>query len=241
MSQATIALDAEVREPGTKNAARRLRAAGRVPAVLYGFEKAPVPLACDPKPLLQVVHAESGHNRILEVAVKGGENASAVVQDWQVDPVSDRLLHVDLRRIDLTKKIRVRVAVHAVGEAKGVKVQGGIMEFVQREVELECLPLDIPEFLTADVSELVVGKNLRVRDLAVDSKLKLVGNPDQVVVHIITIKEEEVKAPEEVAAVAGATPAEPEVIKKGKKEVEGEEEGAAKPGGKTEAKGEKKK
>jgi large subunit ribosomal protein L25 len=247
MSQAAIELNAEVRTPGTKNVARRLRAAGQVPAVLYGFEKAPVALACDPKPLLAVVHSESGHNRILNVAVKGGENTSAVVQDWQVDPVSDRLLHVDLRRIDLTKKIRVRIAVHALGEAKGVKVQGGILEFVQREVEVECLPLDIPDFISADVTELVVGKSLRIRDLVVDSKLKVLGNPDQVVAHIITIKEEEVKAPEEAAVVAGAAPAEPEVIKKGKKEVEGEgEEGAAKPEAKgekskPEAKGEKKK
>jgi large subunit ribosomal protein L25 len=242
MSQAAIDLNAEVRIPGTKNVARRLRAAGQVPATLYGLENAPVSLACDPKPLLAVVHSESGHNRILHLAVKGGENTSAVVQDWQVDPVSDRLLHVDLRRIDLAKKLRVNIAVHAVGEAKGVKVQGGIMEFVQRNVEVECLPLDIPEFITADVTELVVGKALRVRDLLVDSKLKLVGNPEQVVVHIITIKEEEVKAPEEVAAVAGAAAAEPEVIKKGKKEVEGEEgEASAKSPGKGDAKGDKKK
>ena len=238
MSQAAIDLNAEVRVPGTKNVARRLRAAGQVPAVLYGFEKAPVALACDPKPLLAVVLSESGHNRILHVAVKGGENTSAMVQDWQVDPVSDRLLHVDLRRIDLAKKIRVGVAVHALGEAKGVKVQGGILEFVQREVEVECLPLDIPDFIGVDVTELVIGKSIRVRDLVPDSKLKLLTNPDQVVVHIITIKEEEVKAVEEVAAVAGVTPSEPEVIKKGKKEVEGEEEGAA---AKPEAKGEKKK
>ncbi len=209
MSQAAIELNAEVRTPGTKNVARRLRAAGQVPAVLYGFEKPPVALACDPKPLLAVVHSESGHNRILNLAVKGGENTSAVVQDWQVDPVSDRLLHVDLRRIDLHKKLHVRIAVHAVGEAKGVKVQGGILEFVQREVEVECLPLDIPDFITADVTELVIGKSLRIRDLVVDSKLKVLGNPDQVVAHIITIKEEEVKAPEEVAAVAGAVPTKP--------------------------------
>src|SRR5579871_715940 len=238
MSQATINLTAETRTPGTKNDARRVRAAGHVPAVLYGFEKTPISLACDPKPLLVVVHSESGHNRILNLAVKGGETASCVVQDWQVDPVSDKLLHVDLRRIDLAKKLRVRIAVHAVGESKGVKVQGGILEFVQREVEVECLPLDIPEFIAADVTELVVGKALRVRDLVVDSKLKLVGNPDQVVAHVITIKEEEVKAPEEAAAAA-ATPAEPEVNKKGKKEEEGEEAAApAKPEG---GKGEKKK
>ena len=152
------------------------------------------------------------------------------------------MLHVDLRRIDLTKKLHVRVAVHAIGEAKGVKVQGGILEFVQRDIEVECLPLDIPDYISADVTELVVGKSIRVRDLVVDSKIKLVSNPDQVVVHIITIKEEEVKAVDEVAAVAGATPSEPEVIKKGKKEVEGEEgEAAGKAPAKAETKGEKKK
>ena len=225
MAQETIALNAEVRTPGTKNDARRVRANGRVPAVLYGAKKDAIALSLEPKPLLAVVLSESGHNRILNLTVTGGETTPAVVKDWLVDPVNDRLLHVDLKRIDLSEKLRVKVAVHAVGEAQGVKVQGGILEFVAREVEVECLPMDIPEFITADVTELVIGKNLRVRDLVVDPKLKLVSAPDQVVAHIVTIKEEEVKAVEEVAAVAAA-PAEPEVIKKGKKEVEGEGEEA---------------
>src|SRR5258708_6243856 len=227
-SQATntgvIEMAAETRTPGTKNDARRVRASGRVPAILYGSKKDAVALSMDPKALLAVVQSEAGHNRVLNLKVAGGETTSAVVKDWLVDPVSDKLLHVDLKRIDLSEKLRVRVTVHAVGESKGVKVQGGILEFVMREVEVECLPLDIPEFIAADVTELVIGKSIRVRDLVVDPKLKLVSNPDQVVAHIITIKEEEVKAPEEVAGAVAAAPTEPEVIKKGKKELEGEGE-----------------
>jgi large subunit ribosomal protein L25 len=236
MAQLSIAMAAETRIPGTKNIARRLRASGRVPAVLYGEQKDALPISLDPKLLLAVVHSEGGHNRILNLTISGGETTSAVLQDWLVDPVSDKLLHVDLKRIDLAKKLRVKVAVHGVGEAPGVKVQGGILEFVVREVDVECLPLDIPDLINVDVSELVIGKNIRVRDLVVDSKVTVLTPQDQLVAHIVVMKEEEVKAPEEVA-VAGAVPAEPEVIKKGKKEEEGEEGAApAKPEGKADKK-----
>jgi large subunit ribosomal protein L25 len=235
MAQLSIAMAAETRIPGTKNVARRLRASGRVPAVLYGEMKDALPISLDPKPLLAVLHSESGHNRILNLSISGGETTSAVLQDWLVDPVSDKLLHVDLKRIDLNKKLRVKVAVHGVGEAPGVKVQGGILEFVLREVDVECLPLEIPDLINVDVSEMVIGKNIRVKDLVVDSTVHILNPADQLVAHIVVMKEEEVKAPGEVAAVAGAA-AEPEVIKKGKKDEEGEE-GAAKP----EGKGDKKK
>ena len=229
-------MEAEVRTPGTKNDARRLRVAGRIPAILYGGKNDALAIAVDPKPLVAVLHAATSHNRILDIKVAGGESTPAVLQDWQQDPVTDRLLHVDLRRVDLNEKLRVHVPVHAVGEPKGVKMQGGILELVNREVEVECLPLDIPDQLDVDVTELVLGKNLRVRDLVVDPKIKLTSPPDQVVAHIVVMKEEEVK-PAEEAAVAAA-PAEPEVIKKGKKEEEGEgEEGAPAKG---EAKAEKK-
>src|ERR1022692_878591 len=130
MAQATIPMNAEMRTPGTKNDARRLRAAGHIPGTLYGSKKDALSLALEPKPLLAVMHTVGGHNRILNITVKDGETTSAVLKAWQVDPVSDKLLHVDLVRIDLTKKLRAKVPVHAVGEAKGVKVQGGIMEFV---------------------------------------------------------------------------------------------------------------
>jgi large subunit ribosomal protein L25 len=220
----TIAMQAEKREPGTKNDARRVRAAGRVPAVLYGSGKDPVALALDPRPLLAVLHSDTGHNKILSLTVNGGESTSAVIKDWQIDPVDDRLLHVDLKRIALDQKLRVKVPVHAVGEPKGVKQQGGILEFVTREVEIECLPLEIPDRIDADVTELVIGKNLRVRDLQVGPGITLTSPADSVVAHIVVMKEEEVKPAEELAAAAA--PAEPEVIKKGKAEKEGEE-GAA--------------
>ncbi len=229
MAQTTIEMGAETRTPGTKNVARRLRAAGQVPAVLYGESKEALSISLDPKPLIAVLHSQSGHNRILNLSVKGGETVSAVIKDWQIDPVSDRLLHVDLKRIDLSHKLRVKVPVHGIGEAKGVKVQGGVLEFVLREVDVECLPLDIPDRIDVDVTELVIGQNIRARDLVVDSKVHIVTAPDQVVAHIVLMKEEEVAKPEE-GAVAAA-PAEPEVIKKGKKEEEGEE-GPAKPEGK---------
>ncbi len=227
---AQIAMEAEVRTPGNKNVARRLRAAGRVPAVLYGSKQDAVSLSLDPKPVLAALHSQAGKNTILELKVAGGESTSAVLQEACYDPVSGKLLHVDLKRIDLTRKLRTKVPVHAVGEAKGVKVQGGILEFVSREVEVECLPMDIPQRIDADVSELVVGKNLRMRDLKLDAKVALISPADQVVAHIVVLKEEEAKPAEEVAAAA---PAEPEVIKKGKaeKEEEGAEEGG-KAGGK---------
>jgi large subunit ribosomal protein L25 len=232
---ASIQMEAETRVPGTKNAARRVRAAGRIPAVLYGAQQKPVPLALDPKAVLAVLHSHSGHNKILNLRVAGGETTSAVLKDWLFDPVSDKLLHVDLKRIALDEKLRVKVVVHAVGEAKGVKVQGGIFEFVMREVEVECLPMDIPEQIDADVTELVIGKNLRVRDLVVDPKVHIVSPADQVVAHIVVAKAEEEKKPEEAEVAAAA--AEPEVIKKGK--VEKEEEGEA-PAGKAAAKPEAK-
>ena len=229
----SIKMEAEIRAPGTKNDARRLRALGRLPAVLYGANKPAVALALDPKPLEAVLNSESSHNKILSLKVAGGETASAVLQDWLHDPVSGALLHVDFRRIALDQKLRTQVPVHAVGEAKGVKVQGGIFEFVLREVEVECLPSDIPERIDADVSELVIGKNLRVRDLVVDPKVRIVSSPDKVVAHIVYVKEEEEKPAEEVAVAA--VPAEPEVIKRGKAEKEGEE-GEAPVAGKAEAK-----
>src|SRR5882724_2820927 len=134
MAQSAIDMAAEARTPGTKNDARRVRAGGRVPATLYGEAQAALSLSLDPKPLIAVLHSQSGHNRILNLAVKDGETTSVVLKDWLFDPVSDALLHVDLKRINLQKKLRVKVPVHGVGESKGVKVQGGILEFVMREV-----------------------------------------------------------------------------------------------------------
>src|SRR5436190_19995961 len=146
-----------------------------------------------------------------------------MIVDWQYDPLKGKLLHIDMKRIAMDEKIRVKVPIHLVGEAAGVKQQGGILDQVLREVEIECLPSDIPSHIDADVSELVFGTVLRVGDLARAGSLKFLTDATQTVAHITSVKEEVAPTPEAVAAEAGAVPAEPEVIKKGKQEVEGEE------------------
>jgi large subunit ribosomal protein L25 len=219
-----------------KNEARRLRASGRVPGVLYGAKKETVAVSLDPKQITRILHSESGHNTIFEVQA-GNEKARVMIVDWQYDPMYGKLLHIDLKRIAMDEKIRVKVPIHLVGEAEGVKQQGGILDQVLREVELECLPGDIPSHIDADVSALVFGTVLRVSDLQHGGKLKFITDGGQTVAHITSVKEEEVApTPEAVAEAAGAAPAEPEVIKKGKQEAE--EEGAEEPkeGKKAEAK-----
>jgi large subunit ribosomal protein L25 len=182
----------------------------------------------------RILRSESGHNTIFAVRVAGGAEEQAMLKDWQVDPLSGSLLHVDLLRIAMDVRMRVRVPVHTFGEPQGVKLQGGIFEMVTREVELECLPADIPEEFKVDVTELMIGKQLRAGDLPIDpNKVKLLTDPQRVLAHVVMLKKEEEPTPE--AAVATETaPAEPEVIKKGKKEEEGEAEGGAEPAAKSE-------
>jgi large subunit ribosomal protein L25 len=237
MSQ-DLSVEVEAREDFGKNASRRLRRAGRIPAVVYGGGGPAVPVAVDPKKVLQILHSESGHNAIFTLEIRGKAPTRAMIRDWQVEPIGGDLLHVDLVRIARDAKLKVEVPIHVVGEPVGVKVTGGIFEFVLREVEVECLPDDIPEHFVADVSGLEVGKNFRVSELPVDPKVKILTDPTRVVAHVAQLRaEEEVKpAAEEVAA---ATPAEPEVIRKGKAEEEGAEAEAAE--GKKEAKKEGKK
>ncbi len=225
---AKMVLEAVAREGGSKNVARRMRRGGRIPGVLYGASRPTVPVSLNPKQVNAVLESESGHNTILDVTLEGGEPSSAMIVDWQYEPVKGALLHVDLKRIAMDKLLRVTVPVHAVGEAAGVKNQGGILEYVVREVEVECLPADIPERIDADVSELVIGMNLRVKDLKVDAKVRLTSDHEQAVLHVIAPKEEEEVKPAE--AVEAAVPAEPEVIRKGKAE-KGEEEAAPAPAG----------
>ncbi|HEY6308960.1 MAG TPA: 50S ribosomal protein L25 [Candidatus Angelobacter sp.] len=208
-----------------KNEARRLRASGRVPGVLYGAKKETVAVSLDPKQITRILHSESGHNTIFEVQA-GSEKARVMIVDWQYDPMHGKLLHIDLKRIAMDEKIRVKVPIHLVGEAEGVKTQGGILDQVLREVEVECLPGDIPSHIDADVTALIFGTVLRVSDLQSGGKLKFLTDAGQTVAHITSVKEEEVApTPEAVAEAAAAVPAEPEVIKKGKQEVS-EEEGA---------------
>jgi len=216
-------LEAQPRTSGNKNDARRVRRDGKVPAVLYGAGKDALTLALDPRQVARILHSATGHNTIFELALNGGERTKAMIVDWQYEPVKGALLHIDLKRIAMDQKLKVNVPIALKGEAAGVKQQGGILEQILREVEVECLPGDIPESIDADVSELVFGKVLRVSDLPHGEKLKFLTDANQPVAHITSVKEEVAPTPEAVAAEAAAAPAEPEVIKKGKQEVEGEE------------------
>jgi large subunit ribosomal protein L25 len=230
----TFTVEGKVREGRGKGPARRTRLTGMVPAILYGGKKDSISLSVNAKHVARILRSETGHNTIFTVQVADGAAEKAMVKDWQVDPVSGSLLHVDLFRIAMDVRMRVRVPVHTFGEPQGVKMQGGIFEMVTREVEVECLPADIPEEFKVDISEMLIGKQLRAGDLPFDrEKVKLLTDPTRVLAHVVILKKEEEPAPE--AAVAAETaPAEPEVIKKGKKEEEGEAEGGAEPAAKAE-------
>ena len=239
-----ITVTAEPRQTRGKNEARRLRVRGLAPAVVYGADRPAVPVSVSPKDVSKILHSNTGHNTIFNLAVQGVEDTPVMIVDWQNDPVRDTLLHVDLKRIDLSKRIAVKVRVHTKGEPQGVKLQGGLLEIVTREVEIECLPDEIPESFTVDVSELMIGQNLRASDIALAGSIKLISQPDAVIAHVVTIKVVAEPTPAEAVAAptAEAAPTEPEVIKKGKKEEEGAVEGKAegKPEGKAEAKPKKK-
>jgi len=206
-----------------KNEARRLRVSGRVPAVVYGAKKDTLAVSLDPKVISRILSSESGHNTIFDLQV-GSEKTKAMIVDWQYEPIKGRLLHIDLKRIALDKVLTVSVPIELRGEAEGVKTQGGILEQMLREVEIECLPADIPSHIELDVSQLTFGKVLRVSDLPHSDKIRFLTDDNQPVAHVTSVKEEVVATPEAVAAEAAAAPAEPEVIKKGKQETE--EEGA---------------
>ena len=221
-------LDAVEREQRGKNEAKRLRAAGKIPAVVYGVREGGKAIAVDPKRLTRILQTELGANTLITLNLPGGGDARVLVKEYQYDPVTHQLLHADFYRVAMDKAIRVNVSVVPRGEPKGVKQQGGVLDIVHRQVEIECLPTDIPNHIGVDVSEMMVGQSVRVRDIATDPKWKAVSDPDMMLLHVIIPKVEEVPAtPEAAAAAAGAAPAEPEVIKKGKKEEEGEEAAAA--------------
>lgn len=226
----TNTVEAKQRQAGDKNAARRLRTTGLVPGVLYGAGKEPHAISVDPKVIGRILSSDSGHNTIFDVTLDG-ENAKAMIVEWQVDPIKGHLLHVDLKRIAMDKTLRVTVPIEIVGEAPGVKTEGGILDVVLREVEVECLPSEIPSHIKVDVSNLTFGVNIRVADLKAETKVKFLNDPNITVVHITHVKEEVVATPEAAAEAAAAAPAEPEVIKKGKQETE---EGAAPAEGKGE-------
>jgi large subunit ribosomal protein L25 len=217
-------VQAQKREAADKNAARRLRTTGRIPAVLYGAKKDPVTISVDPKSISKILTSEAGHNTIFDLAIDGAEQTKAMIVDWQYEPLKGSLLHVDVKRIAMDKKLRLSVPVILKGEAAGVKTQGGILEHVLREVDIECLPADIPSHIDVDVSELVFGQVLRVSDLPHSDKVKFLTDEGQTVAHVVSVKEVVTPTADATAAEAAAAPAEPEVIKKGKQETE---EGAA--------------
>ena len=247
-------LEAQPRAAGNKNVARRVRRGGKIPAVVYGAGKQAASVSVDPRQVLRILHSETGHNTIFDLSLDGGERAKAMIVDWQYEPIKGKLLHIDLKRIAMDQRLKVMVPIELKGEPAGVKQQGGLLEQMLREVEVECLPADIPSFIEADVSELVFGKVLReveieclpadipghidvdvteltfgklirVEDLPHSEKLKFLTDANQMVAHIVSVKE--VVEETAVAAVdATAAPTEPEVAKKGKQDAEGAE-GAA--------------
>jgi large subunit ribosomal protein L25 len=213
-----------------KNAARRVRVAGKIPAVIYGAKEPSIAVELDPKQILRILHSDSGHNTIFDVDVQGSARVKAMIVDWQYEPIKGNLLHIDLKRIAMDKVMIVEVPIQLEGIPVGVKAEGGILEQVLREVEIECLPADIPAHISLDVSGLKLHDVVRVSDLPHEGKFKFITDEDATVAHVTVIKEE--VAPEPDAVAAAAAPAEPEVVKKGKQETEEAGGEAAKTGGK---------
>jgi large subunit ribosomal protein L25 len=218
-----IVVTAESRTESGKNANRRLRIKGLIPGVVYGAKKETLPVSVSPKDIGTVLKSASGENTLFDLDLKGGRR-KVILKEFQREPLKGRLLHVDFYEVALDKKIEVKVPVEIVGVPVGVKTQGGILDFVTRELEIECLPTEIPDKISVDVTGLELGKHLRVSDLQIPDRITVLTEPGVVVVHVVAPRAEEVVAP--VEAVAGAEVAgEPEVIKKGKVEGEAEAEG----------------
>lgn len=232
-------LDAVKRQTKGKNEARRLRAAGKIPATLYGAQKAgaqpaPESVAVDPKPFMRILHSASGLNTLITLKVQGGTDARVLVKNVQLDPVSHHPLHADFYRVNMDRKILVTVPVVLRGDSRGVKQDGGVLDFVHREIEVEVLPANIPDSIEVDVTDLGIGDSVHVRDVASNAAWTPISDPDMMIVHVVVIKVVEEVKPEAAVAgaegavaaaaapAAGATAAEPELIKKGKTDKEGE-------------------
>ncbi len=217
-------LEAVTRSGKGKNDARRLRAAGKLPAVVYGAQKAgdgiaPVQVAVSPKEMMRILHSASGANTLITLNVAGESTQRVLVREYQLDPVTQQLLHADFYRVNLEKKIAVQVPIVLHGEAKGVKQQDGILEFLHKEIEVECLPTEIPTHVDIDVSELELGQAVYVKDIAANATWVPLSDSDLMLVHVVAAK----AAAEPAADAAGATAAEPEVAKKGKTDKPAEE------------------
>jgi len=221
-------LDAKKRDGRGKNEARRLRVSGRIPAVVYGARKngqqpEGVPVAVDPKEVLRILHSESGANTLINLKLDGDAESRVMVRDYQLDPITHQLLHADFYQLAMDKAIVVSVPIVVKGEAAGVKQQGGLLDFVTREIQVQCLPTDIPEHIDVDVSELALHQSIRVKDIAANPKWKAVTEGETMLVHVVMPKAEESAATTAAEGEAAAPPgaaaaAEPEVIKKGKTE-----------------------
>src|SRR5262252_8892029 len=199
---AEIVVSAKTRTDRGKNAARRLRREGLVPGVVYGGKGENIAVAVDPKALQRVLRSEAGRNSILKLDIANEGATNAILKSWQVDPIRESFLHADFYRIAMDVAIRVTVPIHVVGEARGVKVDGGILELIMRAIEVECLPGDIPERIDIDVTELGINGALRVSDIPVPAKVKILEGADQVVVHVVSVKEEVAPTPGVAAAPA---------------------------------------
>jgi large subunit ribosomal protein L25 len=218
-------LEASPRQTRGKNQARRLRASGRIPAVVYGGDQpGGTPIAVDPKALMRILHSDTGVNTLISLKTRGAAQVRVLVREYQIDPVTSHLLHADFYRVAMDKKLKVTVPIIVRGESPGVKQQGGVLDLVHREIDVECLPADIPDHIDVDVSSLMVGQAVRVRDVATDVKWTAISDSDMMLVHVVMPKVEEVAPAAEVAATGAPAPAEPEVIKKGKVEKPEEEE-----------------
>ena len=227
-----VTLEAVERSEFGKNESRRLRREGRIPAVVYGATSKTTgtvshSISVDPKSLMQIFHSDSGVNTLIDLSIGGGKPSRVLIKDYQLDPIKNVLLHIDFHRIAMDQNITVTVPVVVTGEALGVKQQGGLLDFVHRDIEVECLPADIPEHLQVDVSSLMIGQGVRLRDMVQDVAWKPISSLDTLLVHVIApkaeVEEEEAEASEEEAATAES--AEPEVIKKGKADSDVEDEG----------------
>jgi large subunit ribosomal protein L25 len=220
MASKTIESVAATPRTGTfnKNHARRVRVQGLIPAVVYGAGQESMAVTVDPKVITKILYSESGHNTIFDLAIEGTGPAKVMIVDWQHEPIKGKLLHIDLKRIAMDKAMRVSVPVQLVGTPVGVKQSGGLLGQVLHEVEIECLPDDIPSHIDIDVSELDINGAIHISDLPHNAKIKFLGEEDALVAHVTLIKEE-------AADEAAATPAEPEVAKKGKADAPAAEAG----------------
>ena len=212
-----VVVEVASRSESGKNESRRLRSAGQVPGIVYGMKRPPFAVAVSPRRLEEILRLESGRNTIFKLSLTGLDQTRAVmIKELQRDPVTDRMIHVDFVRVDLEKSVKVHVPIRLLGTPAGVKTEGGIVEFITRQVEVECLPEDIPEHLDTDVSELHIHQHASVENLVVGPRVKVLADPHAIVVVIAPPRAEEAPAPAAEAAAAPAAAAEPEVIKKGR-------------------------